>query len=432
MKYLIFSLIAFATASCGLSKRAVITKDLRVAETMFQDHKGFILYDPESKKVLVEHQADRYFVPASNTKILTLFASLKILGDSIPGLYYYQHGDSLIIQGSADPSFLYKYVHQNDRIFNFLKQAPGKIYYSHNNFNATYFGPGWAWNDYNYSYSPERSAFPVYGNTFDISKPAFQTTLSIEQPFFKKYFWLGDSLARAPYFMREIASNRIDYFPGIQTRDMNWEVPFKTSPELIADLLADTLKREVQLLKRGDSLSNKRVMYSIPSDSLYKVMMQESDNFIAEQLLLVSAGVLSDTLDPEITMRYIQENYFKHLPDKPIWVDGSGLSRYNLVTPRNIIKICELLYEQIPSERLFHLLATGGVSGTLKNNYKADEPYIFGKTGTLRNNHNLSGFIRTKSNKILIFSFMNNGFTKPTSEVRTEMERILRYIYERY
>jgi serine-type D-Ala-D-Ala carboxypeptidase/endopeptidase (penicillin-binding protein 4) len=419
-------------ASCTISKQAIVRRDLHQAEIIFQDHKGFMLYDPVTKKTLIDYQSDRYYVPASNTKVLTLFASLNILGEKVPALYYQISGDSLIIQGTGDPSFLYKYVYQDNAVYDFLKSAPQQIYFSSSNFNTAHFGPGWAWNDYNYSYSPERSALPVYGNVFKVSKPALQSTLEIEQAYFKKFFWLGDSLARTPYVMREVGGNRIDYFPGIQTKDMSWEIPFRTSPELIVELLSDTLKKEVKYLRNGKALHNKQILYGVQTDSLYKLMMQESDNFIAEQLLLVSAGVLSDTLDPEIVMRFIQDNYFIHLPDKPIWVDGSGLSRYNLVTPRSMIKIWEMLYEQIPSDRLFQLLATGGVSGTLKNSYKADEPYVFGKTGTLRNNHNLSGFIRTKSNKILIFSFMNNGFTKPTAEIRTEMERILRYIYEKY
>lgn len=432
MKYNLFFLLPFVIASCTLSKRAIILRDLETAEARFQDHKGFALYDPLKNKFLVEHQSNRYFIPASNTKILTLFASLQILGDSIPGIYYTIQGDSMIIQGSGDPSFLYKHVYQNNSVFDFLKGARQEIYFTDANFKAAHLGPGWAWSDYNYAYSPERSAFPVYGNIFKVIKPMYQSSLQIEQTYFKKFFWLGDSLTRTPYVLREQGSNRIDYFPGIQMRDMSWEVPFRTSPELITELLADTLKRPVSYLRKSNRLRDKKVLYSIPADSLYKVMMEESDNFIAEQLLLLCAGVLRDTLDPEITIRYMQENYFKALPDKPVWVDGSGLSRYNLVTPQSVIDLWKKLYENVPQERLFALLATGGVSGTLKNAYKAEIPYVFGKTGTLRNNHNLSGFVRTKSGKILIFSFMNNAFTQPTAEIRAEMERILRYIYEKY
>ncbi|HMP98425.1 MAG TPA: D-alanyl-D-alanine carboxypeptidase [Cyclobacteriaceae bacterium] len=431
MRYYLFIFI-IGIAACVPVKHKYVVNSLKEVESRFQDHKGFMLYDPESKQELISYRADKYYIPASNTKVLTLFASLQIIGDSIPALYYTERGDSLIIQGSGDPSFLYRYVHQNANVFDFLKYTQKIIYFSADNFQTAHFGPGWAWNDYNYAYSPERSAFPVYGNVFKVSKAAYQNTLQIDLPIFKKYFWLGDSLQRTPYVMRDIGTNRIDYFPGIQTRDMSWQVPFKTSADLLVDLLADTLKREVRQLRRPVSLSQKKIIYSIPADSLYKVMMEESDNFIAEQLLLVCAGLLSDTLNPDITIKYLQENYFQQLPDRPVWVDGSGLSRYNLTTPRSMVKLWEMLYQQIPHERLIPLLATGGISGTLKSNYKAEQPYVFGKTGTLRNNHNLSGFIKTKSGRMLIFSFMNNNFTTAASEVRAEMEQILQYIRDNY
>lgn len=160
--------------------------------------------------------------------------------------------------------------------------------------------------------------------------------------------------------------------------------------------------------------------------------MQDSDNFIAEQILLMSAAMLSDTLKPEIAIDYMTNNFLADSPDKLMWVDGSGLSRFNLFTPRSIVALWEKIGNQIPKDRLFQLLAVGGQSGTLKNSYKADVPYIYGKTGTLSNNHSLSGFILTKKGKTLIFSCMSANYIKPTSEVRKSMEQILLIIRDKY
>jgi D-alanyl-D-alanine carboxypeptidase/D-alanyl-D-alanine-endopeptidase (penicillin-binding protein 4) len=86
----------------------------------------------------------------------------------------------------------------------------------------------------------------------------------------------------------------------------------------------------------------------------------------------------------------------------------------------------------MPQERLFTLLAIGGKKGTIRNYYKETQPYIFGKTGSLSNNHALSGYLLTKRGKVLIFSFMNTHFAKSTSEVRNNMQEILHKIYEAY
>jgi D-alanyl-D-alanine carboxypeptidase/D-alanyl-D-alanine-endopeptidase (penicillin-binding protein 4) len=161
-------------------------------------------------------------------------------------------------------------------------------------------------------------------------------------------------------------------------------------------------------------------------------MMQESDNFIAEQLLLVCSQAVSDTLQPDIAIRYIKKNFLRDLVDEPQWVDGSGLSRYNLFTPRSIVEVWKKIYKLIPRDRLFAILATGGRSGTIKNWYKGDQPYIFGKTGSLSHNHCLSGYLVAKSGKTFIFSFMNNNFASPVNEIKINMENILKSIYENY
>lgn len=161
-------------------------------------------------------------------------------------------------------------------------------------------------------------------------------------------------------------------------------------------------------------------------------MLQESDNFIAEQILLMSSKVLTDTLKADITLDYMKENHLQNLPDKVTWVDGSGLSVYNKFTPRAVVKLLEKISEEVPQKRLFQLLPAGGESGTLRNFYKAEEPYIYAKTGTISNVHTLSGYLKTKSGKVLIFSFMNNNYTVPSSEIKAGMEIILRNIYLNY
>jgi D-alanyl-D-alanine carboxypeptidase/D-alanyl-D-alanine-endopeptidase (penicillin-binding protein 4) len=176
-----------------------------------------------------------------------------------------------------------------------------------------------------------------------------------------------------------------------------------------------------------------KTIYSVPVDSVYKVMMQESDNFLAEQLLLVCSGIVSDTLQPEIMIRYAKKNLLSNLPDTPVWIDGSGLSRYNLFTPRTFVRLWDEIYDLVPKQRLFTLLPVGGVNGTIKKWYAGKNgPYVFAKTGTLSNNHCLSGYLITKRGRTLIFSFMNSNYVASTSEIRFEMQAILEEVYEKF
>src|SRR5690606_10927278 len=123
-----------------------------------------------------------------------------------------------------------------------------------------------------------------------------------------------------------------------------------------------------------------------------KRMMHESDNFLAEQLLILVSSTLSDTLSSALAREHIMNTYLTELRQPPRWVDGSGLSRYNLFTPESMVYILDAMYREIPRERLLDLFPAGGVSGTLKDRFGGDgQPYIFAKSGALGNTYNLSG-----------------------------------------
>ncbi len=412
---------------CSPISKSALRKTFAEKERAFNDHIGFALFDLKKQQTVFEYQSDKYFTPASNTKIFTLFASLKILGDSIPALYYTNKTDSLIIWGSGDPSFLYKNVSDSSRVYSFLSTANKPLYLSTSNFYTTPFGSGWAWDDYNSGYSPERSPFPVYGNI--ISLEATSKGLKIAPKFFSHYLKYGPARDQTEV-IRKVESNDLVYHPSLKTFRFRDDIPFKVDSLLTGELLTDTLHRPVRVIHKRLP-SNKKILYGLPSDSLYSEMMKVSDNFIAEQLLLVCSGVLTDSLKTEITIKHVKKNFLTDLPDEPIWVDGSGLSRYNLFTPRSIVQLWNKIYTMVPRERLFSLLSTGGQRGTLRNYYKSEKPYVFGKTGSLSNNHCLSGFIVTRKGNTYIFSFMNSNFVKPGNEVRTTMQAILNDIYEK-
>ncbi|PIQ22252.1 MAG: peptidase S13 [Cytophagales bacterium CG18_big_fil_WC_8_21_14_2_50_42_9] len=408
----------------------VIKQRILASEARYQRFVGFALYDPTLGKMVVEHNTDKYFVPASNTKLFTFYACLKMLGDSIPALKYAVHGDSLLFWGTGDPTFTHMDL-KNSVAYNFLKNRKEKLYYIDAPFASTPFAVNWGWDDYNYYYQPERSVFPIHGNVVKFARSAgksYTTTPTFFKPVVKT-----DTARNAQHdaFVRAWRTNYITYFPQHASAVLATEVPFITSPEITVKLLADTLKRPVKLVKRPLPTSAK-IFYGLPSDSVYKRMLQVSDNLFAEQLMALCSGTLSDTLSVESGVRYAAKIYLADLPDKPVWIDGSGLSGMNMFTPRSIIFLLQKLLQERPPEKLLPLMAAGGRPGTFRNLYKAPVPFVFGKSGSLAHVHNQSGYIITQSGKLLLFSFMNNNYQVSANDIRNEMVQIMTEIHEKY
>jgi serine-type D-Ala-D-Ala carboxypeptidase/endopeptidase (penicillin-binding protein 4) len=422
----IFFLWAFIFCACSPSH--FITKEIKETENQLHGHVGFYLYDLSSKKAKFDYNGSKYFTPASNTKIVTFYTSLHLLGDSVKSFRYVKRNDSLIVHGLGDPSFLYKSVFDNGRTFQFLQQHQGKIFLASDFFKTESYGAGWAWDDYNDYYAAERSGFPIYGNVISIKK--VNENFNFQPLHFGHEFQKSNEQRAFAGIKRDFNSNRLTYFEG-KKMGLQWTIPFRTSNELTIKLLSDTLHRNIEQISWPKNDSS-QIFNSIPADSLYKVMMQKSDNFIAEQLLLQCAAVVSDTLKPEIAIQYSTKKFLADLPDKPVWVDGSGLSRYNLFTPRSIVTLWNKTHELVPEDRLFKLLAVNGRQGTLRNFLKTEPPIVFGKTGFLSNNYSVSGYLVTKRGKIFTFSLMNSNFVSSTAELRKQMEKILMQVRNKY
>ncbi|MGB8704749.1 MAG: D-alanyl-D-alanine carboxypeptidase [Gillisia sp.] len=424
---LLLLLISFLLGSCsGLRIHHQLKKGLQ-DEVFANSFTGVAFFDLQKNRMLYQKNAQKYFTPASNMKLFSFYAGLKFLGDSIEGIYYRETHDSLIFTGTGDPSFL-NHKLQVSTVYNFLGKTSTPLYYQPKKFYDENFGPGWAWDDYNYAFSAERSSFPIYGNLVEITFPVSSEVRILPRIFQKSLRKSQDTLLPPG---RENDTNIFYYPPSTDRVSKKRYIPFKYSPELFVQLLSDTLHKPVKLLDRTSHSRLTTPIYSIPTDSLYKTMLQESDNFMAEQLLYMVSQKISDTLTASETIDFLKNDIFKELPQEPVWVDGSGLSRYNMVTPEDLVFLLKKIHKEIPEKRLFELLPVGGKSGTLKNAFKEEPPFIFAKTGSLSNNYSLSGYLKTRKGKIILFSFMNNHFVIPSSEIKAAMEKILLDIYHK-
>ena len=396
---------------------------------------GFALYDPESQSLVFEKDAEKYYTPASNTKILTFYTALKVLGDSIPALRYIEKGDSVIFWGTGNPLFLHPALPQDSSLLEWLGDTTRQLFFSTHNFKEERFGPGWAWDDYNDYYQSERSSFPIYGNTAFFERDSLAEGFVAHPGYFQGHIAFNPRLDNhRPLIRRREHTNIFDYNSRALTGlPFSREVPFITAPQIIADLLADTLGRPVQLIDLMNVTPEEAKTLNSPlPDTLYRRLMQDSDNFIAEQLLLACSEKVSGSLNNREVIRYASDSLFRPIPDALVWKDGSGLSRYNLFTPRSIVGVLELIYRELPRERLFNIFPAGGVSGTIKDFYADKKPYLYAKTGTLSNRHCLSGYLLAKSGRVYIFSFMNNNYLGSPEPVKKEMEVILCFIRDNF
>ncbi|GGZ27571.1 peptidase S13 [Echinicola pacifica] len=396
-------------------------------QSFFANHPtGFVLYDLEQQQVVYEKNSHQYFAPASTTKLLTFYAALVTLGDSTKRLRYIPRGKDLLIWGTGDPGWGYQALPQMNMKEFFAPYQ--KIYFSDANWQDSAYGYGWQWDDYNYAYAAERSSFPIYGNLVKVSSPNGRPQIS------PRYF--ENSLTPTQKAIKDIErnfhQNLYYYNPTVYRASTKPEyIPFVTSTETFALLASEELGKEV--IPSKEKLPETHfVLPGIPMDSLYKEMLQESDNFIAEHLLMMVSDELLLKLESAEVIAHLKESLYADMPDELLWFDGSGLSRYNLFTPRSMVNLAEKIYHIVPDTTLFRLLPTGGRSGTLKNVYKAASPYIFAKTGTFSNNHSLVGYIKTRNGKLYAFAFMNNNFPYKARTVITEMEKVLSYIRDNY
>jgi D-alanyl-D-alanine carboxypeptidase/D-alanyl-D-alanine-endopeptidase (penicillin-binding protein 4) len=429
MKRYILPAIFFAAiliSSCSISKKinGPATKYLLQDEAFVHAHTGISVYEPATEKYWYNYQAEKYFTPASNTKLATCYAAMKYLGDSLIGIKYDQVNDStVVIKGMADPSFMHS-DYRNNPVFDFLKKYK-TIQIIDPAFDE-YLGAGWGWGDYLEDYMAQRSAFPFHGNTVMVDW-VNDHTLSFLPSYFHNNTIINGNLSKGYNAYRPWDTNNFTFKDG---RTKHSEIPFRPDEKTLQGLLKDTLNSNVETIEKYSG-NLVKIVHSQPTDSLLKQMMHRSDNFFAEQsLLMVSERLLGEMSDRKIIDTLLKTDY-KLMPQKPSWVDGSGLSRYDLFSPKDFIFILNKMKNDFGMDRIKNILPTGG-TGTISSYYKQDSGYIFVKTGTLNGVVALSGFLYTKKNKLLIFSVLVNNHRGSATSIRKGIEKFIQELRDKY
>ncbi len=405
-----------------------------------QAHTGVSVFDPLSSKFIFDYQGDKFFVPASNTKIITCYAAMKYLGHLLTGIKYYEDDTAVYLIPTGDPTLLHRDF-PSQPVIEFLKQQKKKLYITDLNFKDTALGRGWSWDDYNEDFMVERNALPVYGNTIRFIQEKLLTTendlrnpvsVFTEPEINWKLKFEADSTSNEFHVQRDRTEN-IFYITQGSENHAEEEVPFAVKGiQSALTLLADTTGKNILLsdhFKTGDRFIKQ--IGSQPLDSVLRPMMHRSDNFFAEQLLeMVSAERYGIMNDERITGEIIKTD-LSALKDKPVWVDGSGMSRYNLFSPHIFISVLDKMKKEFGMERIKSIFPSGD-SGTLRGYYRGEGNYIYAKTGGMSGVTALSGFFYTKSGRLLEFSVLVNNFKGSAAPIKRRIEKFIKEIRNKY
>lgn len=398
-------------------------------EALQTAHVGICIYEPATGKYWYNYQGEKYFVPASNTKLPACYAAMKYLGDSLAGLEYSVDDSFLLFRGTGDPTLLHPDF-RNQRVLNFLKNERRSLVLTEADFKDNRWGAGWGIGDITQSYAPERNEIPVYGNVLRIFKKG-DTILSIPK-LNRSQVQIAHPVNWSISFERPSLNENIFTSISSNRNFTSQEIPFVTGNFMAAlTFLMDTLKKEILLPETSVAKRRWAKLYSQPTDSLLKPMMHRSDNFFAEQSLLMVSNEFLGVMSEAKIIDTLLKTDFKDLPQKPRWVDGSGLSRYNLFTPQDFVFILTKMKNDFGMERIKTILPTGN-EGTLRGRFAADSNYIFAKTGTLSGVVSLSGFLYTRKNRLLVFSVLVNNHNSSAGEIRRAVEKFIESIREKF
>src|SRR5690606_28283183 len=170
---LVNTVILMNWSSCSVKRHQISGHEFRTASELAQwlfdtagVHSGLLVVEADpgstSQDPIIDYHSQSLFTPASNTKLLTLFASLKFLPDRLTGMRYTVHDGTTYFKGTGDPGFLDPRFPSEEALA-FLNQQQKLVFISDWDSDRRW-GSGWSWDDYPYYYSGQLSPLPIYGN----------------------------------------------------------------------------------------------------------------------------------------------------------------------------------------------------------------------------------------------------------------------------
>lgn len=440
--------------------------------TLTHAHIGAVVVSLTRGDTLYSREAGRVFLPASNQKLLTGAAALETLG---PGYQFATtisaSGDlrdgvlrgDLIVRGSGDPTFSARFAEDSRTIFHSwadslrargITQVQGGIVGVDSVFPRPGLGAGWAWDDLVSGYSAEVAGLQFNEGVAQLqivpgSSVGSPAVVMLDPPLqhVRIYNLTTTGFAGSPLDLR---IQRDDAGPGItvegnipeDTAYLARTIAVRNPTAYFLSAMRETL-REAGIVVEGQALPAEDwpidrtgvvemqlfTHRSPPLGEILEGMMKPSQNQIAEALLLTVGRELRDDATAQGGAMVVDSLLRAwHLPaDELRMADGSGLSRYNLVSPRLLTGLLVHMDRSASRDAWLASLPRAGVDGTLRDRMQEPplEGQVIAKTGTLSGVRSLSGYLTTTTGERVAFSFMVDNHLRSVAEVDRVVEAAL-------
>ncbi|HTA60642.1 MAG TPA: D-alanyl-D-alanine carboxypeptidase/D-alanyl-D-alanine-endopeptidase [Candidatus Baltobacteraceae bacterium] len=447
---------------------------------------GLLVVDAETGATLYEKNANDYFLPASNMKLLTTALALDTLGpeyrfrttvetNGTLGPDGKLSGD-LILVGRGDPNLSNrKFPYETKEEFEGppekalaeladaiaargVKEITGDVAGDDSYFPRERYPDGWEIDDMVWEYGAAISAIIVNDNTVTLTLTpanAGGTVAAVVEPATREFVVKNEVITIGA---KEKPDLRLTRDPGGDNVVVSGVMPAGSAPRKLvlaiqepalqaANLLAQLLKDRgiridggVRAQHEPDPGEAARTVLaehlSVPLKDSVKLVNKISQNLHTEVLLRTAARQQGRWATPEDLQKFPASFYAKAgiAEGDVIQTDGSGLSRHDLVTPRAFVALLGYAQKQPWFPAFLASLPVAGADGTLNERMK--EPPLAGKihakTGSVTHVRTLSGYAETPGGRKLIFSFLSNNQGAKNHEVHTAIDGVCLAMVEEF
>jgi serine-type D-Ala-D-Ala carboxypeptidase/endopeptidase (penicillin-binding protein 4) len=445
------------TAKSICSSQLPISVDAVINRPLFKRARWGILVQPlSSNQTLYSRDAQKYFTPASTTKLLTTAAALQQLGSEFRiRTSVYKDGDGgLRVVGRGDPSLT------DTQLAALAKQLKQKgvevvrrVVADHTYIRGEIVHPSWQWEDIQSDYGAPISSFILNQNVFSIKllpqtvgKPLKVIWTDPDEA--RQWLTINQALTTAenqPTFINVTRNfkGRNLYIQGqlaVNSEPASVNLPVLEPVDYFLRRFRHALTveniRVIQPFGLALSTKSEEELAAVESPPLSELLAQtniDSNNLFAESLLraLAIKKLPNSTTQnsADVGLEVVKETLTQLGVDPTGYsvVDGSGLSRKNLISPETLVQTLQAMAKSPAAEVYRASLPIAGKSGTLANRFRNTpaEGIVQGKTGTMTGVVSLAGYVNAPKYGPVVFSIMVNQTEQPARVVRQAMDEIV-------